>query len=165
MIGRLVVGGGGRAILPGQGAPGSPAEVVLEQDHCIGPDHLDIARWTATVFFPLVMVSSTGTLAIDDAEAFAAHLEELRDTAGRGRGMAGFRTRITSEITPAENIAIVGSYRDHVDAAGDVITSSSITWSLIRSGGAWKINQIHFNDARQDPSVVSDICRAKGERE
>lgn len=142
----------------------SPAEVVLVQDWCIGPDLLDIARWTETVFFPLVMVSGTGTMVIDDEEQFAAHLRDLRDAARRNRGMVGFRTRITSEERPAENMAVVGSFRDHLDIAGEVISSASITWALIRVGGAWRINQIHFNDARQDPSVVSDLCRLQDNR-
>lgn len=140
-----------------QRADMTPSEVVTEQDQCIGQGLLDVARWCSTVFFPLVMMSETGTMIVDSPRMFERHLFDLQQTALL-RGVVGFRTRITSESQPAVNVAIVGSLRDHYDAAGHAVGTTSITWSLVRTDGVWKINQIHFNDTRHDPSVVSEMA-------
>lgn len=137
---------------------GGPAAVVLAQDACIGDGWLDVANWTGTVFFPLALLSSGGTIVIEDDDAFALHLRELQQTA-RLRGAVGLRTRIISQNLSAPNMAIVTSHRDHLNELGEVVTSSSITWSLILTPSGWRINQIHFNDSRNDPSVVSEMIR------
>ncbi|MEM1299569.1 MAG: hypothetical protein AAGH68_09845 [Pseudomonadota bacterium] len=141
--------------------PVDPAATVLVHDACIGPGWLDIPRWTETIFFPLALLSGGGAIVIDDAEECAEHLRTLQDTA-RLRGAVGLRTRIITQSLPAPNMALVSSQRDHVNEAGTVVSTTSITWSLILTPDGWRINQIHFNDARNDPSVVSEILRDSG---
>lgn len=142
----------------------SPAETVLAQDQCFRSDGVDVDTWRDTVFFPLFMVSCAGTVVIADGPAFADHLRELHGM-GLDRGMTGIRTRILSEITPAPRMALVRSLRDHIGAGDSILTTASITWTLIQVANEWRINQIHFNDSRQDPSVVSDFVRKKERKE
>ena len=146
------------------GRVGDPGATVLAQDACVGAGGLDIPRWTATVFFPLTMISTNGTMVIDHAEGFAEHLTRLSEFMQR-RGAVSLRTHITGQSQPADNMAIVTSLREHLNTASHVVTTSSITWSLILTPSGWRINQIHFNDARNDPSVVSEMLRDKGDTE
>ena len=143
-------------------AADEPASLVMSQDKCIGKDLLAARDWAGTMFFPLLMVCGAGTIVVENEEDFAGHLNDLRDLLAR-RGAVGFRTRITSEMQPSAKIAVLGGYRDHIDAEGNVVTSSSMTWTLIHTEAGWKVNLIQFNDSRQDASVVSELCRDTGE--
>ena len=145
-----------------EAAVASPASVVKSQDGLIGPGVLDFTAWAGTMFFPLLMVCGSGTIVVENEAVLADHLNDLRDLLAR-RGAVGFRTRINSDMQPSAKIAVLGGYRDHIDADGKTVTSSSMTWTLIRTAAGWKVNLIQFNDSRQDASVVSELCRDTGE--
>ena len=133
-----------------------PASVVLTQDLCLHADRMDYDLWTSTVFLPLVLVCDGNPIVIQNEEAFRAHLDDLFAVA-RQRGIAGLRTKILSTVQPGDDIAILTSIRDHLSATGQVLTSTSMTWTTIRTDGTWRINQIHFNDSRYDPSVTAEL--------
>lgn len=141
-----------------------PAQPVLEHDDCFHPNGIDVDRWSDTMFFPVVMISESGQTVLDDMDAFAKHLTDLA-SAGRAFGVHGIRTRILSNIQTSEDVAIISSIRDRIDGDGEVIGSASITWLLVRDQGHWKINQIHFNDGRLDPSIVAYMESRAGDKE
>ena len=139
-----------------------PASAVLAQDACYGAESIDYDRWEQTVFFPLTLLYEGRQTIIEDPAAFRSHLEELEGL-GRARGIAGLRTRILSHIQPGDEIAVLSSVRDHLSAEGETVSSTSMTWTVIRTGEGWKINQIHFNDMRYDPSVTTEHLKSKGD--
>lgn len=123
---------------------------------------IDYCRWTDTIFFPLTMHCDGTTLVVHDRDAFREHLQDLECMAIE-MGAATIRTRILSHLRPVEEMAIISSVRDRLSADDTVLGSASMTWSVIRVGDEWKINQIHFNDDRYDLSVVAHMLRKSGE--
>jgi len=133
-----------------------PVGVVLIQDACISDAGIDLERWTKTVFLPLTMSSDGNLFTVEDEPGFHEHLKMLEKKA-KDLGVTKLRTRVLSHIQPSDEMAIVSSIRDRVSGDGTVIGSSSITWTLMSLQGAWKINQILFNDAIYDPSIVAQV--------
>ena len=141
-----------------------PAAVVVAHDGFVSADGIDAEAWGQTVFLPLVMLHQGGTEVVEDRDEFIAHMERLWQKA-RQHGIAGLRTRILSHVQPRDDMAILSTFRDRLDARGNVMASTSITWTVLRTPGGWKINQIHFNDARFDPSLVTQVSEGGRGRE
>lgn len=141
-----------------------PAAVVLAHDRFVSADGIDAKAWGRTVFLPLVMLHQGGTEIVDSLDGFVDHMERVWETA-RAQGIAGLKTRILSHVQPREDMAILSTFRDRLDAMGNVMASTSITWTVIRTHLGWKINQIHFNDARFDPSIVTQLSEGGHGRE
>ncbi len=135
---------------------GEPSRTVLMQDECYSADGIDARRWMQTVFIPLTMVGDGKTFTIDTEDAFSDHLKALEEKAIE-LGVAALRTEIQSCAYMIEDMAIISSVRHRLSAKGKVLGSTSITWTVIRVDEHWKINQILFNDAVQDPSVVAQV--------
>ncbi|MEM7056221.1 MAG: hypothetical protein AAF557_01405 [Pseudomonadota bacterium] len=133
-----------------------PVGVVLIQDTCLSERGIDYDRWTKTVFLPLTMSSDGNLFSVDDKSEFIDHLQMLQKKAGQ-LGVVALRTRVLSHIQPTEAMSIVSSIRDRLSGDGEVVGSSSITWTLILVNGAWKISQILFNDGVYDPSIVAQV--------
>lgn len=140
---------------------GDPVAVVLEQDECVSERGIDYSRWTETVFIPLTLVADGRFIPIDSDDALIEHLRALERKA-RELGITALRTEILSLNQRSEGLAIIRSIRHRLSATGHVIGSSSMTWSLIRLGTGWKINQIHFNDSTLNPSVVAQTFLGRG---
>jgi len=141
-----------------------PVGVVLIQDACMSEAGIDFARWTKTVFLPLTMSSDGNLFTVEDEPGFHDHLSMLSKKA-LDLGVTKLRTRVLSHIQPSDEMAIVSSIRDRMAGDGKIIGSSSITWTLMSLNGAWKINQILFNDAVYDPSVVAQVFLGRPNKE
>lgn len=133
-----------------------PVGVVLIQDTCMSETGIDVERWTKTLFLPLTMSSDGNLFTVENEPELHEHMKMLEKKA-KDLGVTTLRTRVLSHIQPSDEMAIVSSIRDRIAGDGAIIGSSSITWSLMSLQGAWKINQIMFNDAIYDPSVVAQV--------
>lgn len=133
-----------------------PAEVVLAQDKCLSAAGLDYTRWLETVFIPLTLISEGKTFHIETEEAFVEHLRALEEKASE-LGVTTLETQILSHVRPSVDMAILSSIRRRLAADGELVGESSITWTVIRTGEGWRINQIFFNDSVHDPSVVGQV--------
>lgn len=154
------VGEDWRRIVSDDGLPG-PSEPVLAQGDSYGPDGMDVGGWLATIFFPLVISYQGGTEVYVSEEIYVRdHLFPLVETA-QDNGIFGLHTEITGIEQTGENIATLKSLRSHLGPDRKVLTTVSVTWTVIREAGVWKINQIHFNDHRADRSVVARMNRSK----
>ncbi|MEM1277413.1 MAG: hypothetical protein AAGH74_12865 [Pseudomonadota bacterium] len=133
-----------------------PADVVLAQDKCLTADGVDYARWLETVFIPLSLISEGKSFHIESDEAFVGHLKALEEKAFE-LGVVALETQILSHVRPSVDMAILSSIRRRLGANDEVIGESSITWTVIRVGEGWRVNQIFFNDSVYDPSIVGQV--------
>ena len=136
-----------------------PIAPILEQDSCFGASGIDLARWSNTVFIPLTLVGDGRSYAIEDPNALVNHLVALERKAFE-LGVAGLRTEILSCEKPVPDMAIVSSLRERLSGVGAVLGTVSMTWTVLRFDGSWKINQILFNDTVRDPSVTAQVFLA-----
>lgn len=105
------------------------------------------------------MILTNGkTVLLPDRETAVAELEVLGKTA-RDMGIAALRTRILSHVQPAPDLSILCSIRDRLDADGEVMASTSMTWTLMLLGEDWKITQIIFEENALDHSVTGLVRR------
>ena len=127
------------------------ADVVLLQDRAFGPEETDEDLWMSTLTVPLTMKTVNRTMVL---KSRAEVLHELRAVidAVRADGVRALRTRILSHIQPTDELAIIASMRDRVSGSGGIIGSTSITWTLIKVGEEWKINQLFFDNPAYDIS-------------
>ncbi len=136
------------------------ADVVLLQDRAFGPEETDEDLWMSTLTVPLTMKTVNRTMVL---KSRAEVLHELRAVidAVRADGVRALRTRILSHIQPTDELAIIASMRDRVSGSGGIIGSTSITWTLIKVGEEWKINQLFFDNPAYDISPTAN--RVDGE--
>lgn len=127
---------------------------VMTQDVCFSSDGIDYARWLETVFLPLTLVGDGKAFVIDSRADFIEHLQALEETAAE-LGIAQLRTSIVSAKALGKNVFVVRTIRERLDKDEEVIGRTLITWTVIKTEGTWKINQILFDDAKLDPSVVA----------
>lgn len=133
-----------------------PTDPILEQDKCFSSIGIDLARWSHTVFLPLTLVGDGRSYAIAHTEALVDHLGALERKALE-LGVTGLRTEILSCEQPVSDMAIISSLRGRLMDDATVIGTTSITWTVIRVSGSWKINQILFNDTVRDPSITAQV--------
>lgn len=133
-----------------------PSDVILLQDKAFRPDRIDIELWLKTLFLPLVILSNGRTIIIPDETEAIAHLQAIW-TAARKIETAGIRTRILSHVQPAPDLSIIASIRDRMSANGEVLASTSMTWTLMLMGDEWQVTQILFDEGELDRSVTARI--------
>ena len=133
-----------------------PADPITAQDSCFSEAGLDVVRWSRTVFLPLTLFGDGRSFALDDEQALTGHLRALESKAIQ-LGVTRLRTEIISHSMPVPNMAIVSTLRERLSNNGTVLGTVSMTWTVIRSEGSWKINQILFNDSVRDPSVTAQV--------
>lgn len=131
----------------------SPEAPVLAHDRMIDKDGLDADGWRATLFLPVVVNGATGRHIFEtDAEVFRV-LEKVSEK-WRAEGVAAQRTHVKSVVKTGENIATIISFRERLAIDGTLLGRESITWTVLRERGAWKINQVHLNAGRLDPQML-----------
>ncbi|MEM7058067.1 MAG: hypothetical protein AAF557_10800 [Pseudomonadota bacterium] len=135
-----------------------PSDVVVRQDTAFRRGNIDTDLWLTTLFLPLVILTNGKTVLLPDRETAVAELEVLGKTA-RDMGIAALRTRILSHVQPAPDLSILCSIRDRLDADGEVMASTSMTWTLMLLGEDWKITQIIFEENALDHSVTGLVRR------
>lgn len=141
----------------------NPADAVLAQDACMNNAIIDYDRWATTVFFPLTLVGDGRTFVIETKAELTAHLKALKKKVDE-LGVVAIRTRILSTQRASKDVAVISSVRERVGSRGELIGSTSVTWTVLNDGGAWKINQILFNDDILDPSVVAQVFLGRGNK-
>ena len=139
----------------------SPASPMLSHDRLLVDGYLDVETWLRTLFLPVLVLTEEGNMLYETEEDARGHLSWLSEVAQQS-GTVGLRTRIVSTRQTGDDIALVTTLRDRVSADDQVIGTTSITWTVIRDQNEWKISQIHFNDARLDPSLVAQMNRSEG---
>ena len=122
-----------------------PVDVILMQDRAFGPDRIDIDLWLRSLHDPVRLVRDGDAkgLVLD----YAGVIEELLRTekAARKDGIVKLRTRILTHLQPTEDLAIIASHRDRLSAQNVVLGTTSMTWTLTRPDGIWRISQIFFD--------------------
>ena len=122
---------------------------------------IDRVAWRETVFLPMSLITDGRTHVIEDEDAFKRGLDDLENYA-QAKGMTHFRTRILSHISLSDSAATIAGLRDHMTGEKRLATAS-MTFSVLRDGNDWRINQIHFNDHTADLSATTQIFRQSGE--
>ena len=121
-----------------------PIDVILRQDRAFGPERIDYDLWMTTLMDPVRLLGSAdlGGRMLDRA----ATIKQLQsvEAAARADGVTQLRTRILTHIQPAEDLAIVASMRDLLSNQNVVLSTSSVTWTMIRTEAVWRISQIFF---------------------
>jgi len=102
------------------------------------------------------MLINGKTILVPDADAVVDGLDRLEVVARRD-GVTALRTRILSHVQPAPDLSILCSIRDRLSAKGEVLASSSMTWTLMLVGSEWKISQIIFDDTELDRSLTGSV--------
>jgi len=127
------------------------ADVVLLQDRAFGSGETDEELWLSTLTFPLTIKTTDRIMVLKTPEETRGEIRAVV-AAARAGGVHTIRTRILSHIQPTDEVAIIASMRDRLSATGGVLGSTSITWTLIRVGEDWKINQLFFDNPVYDLS-------------
>lgn len=102
------------------------------------------------------MLVNGKTILVPDADAVVDGLNRL-EIAARKDGVAALRTRVLSHVQPAPDLSILCSIRERLSNQGEVLASSSMTWTLTLLGSEWKISQIVFDDDALDSSVTGTV--------
>lgn len=125
-----------------------PVDVILLQDRAFGAARIDIDLWLRSLHDPVRLLSDENPkgMMLD----YAAVIEELllTETAARADGIAKLRTRILTHLQPTEDLAIIASHRDRLSIQNVVLGTTSMTWTLTRPDGIWRISQIFFDTPR-----------------
>lgn len=121
-----------------------PVDVILRQDAAYGRSCIDYDLWMTTLQDPVRMLGSN-----DPVGAMLSHQETCAQLAkvekvARAEGVVAMRTRILTHIQPVEDMAIVASLRDRLTVVGDVLGTTSMTWTLQKVDDVWRITQIFF---------------------
>lgn len=131
---------------------------MLRQDVAFRSGDIDVELWLSTLFLPLVMLTNGRTVLIPDRESAVGEFN-LLGKAAQDMGIAALRTRILSHVQPASDLSILCSIRDRLDGDGQILASTSMTWTLMLMGDEWKITQILFDENVFDRSVTGMVRR------
>lgn len=139
-----------------------PIEVVFRQDRAYGPDTVDIDLWLSSLIWPLTLQSGNDLTVLPDRAAIVTELHRITKIA-RAEGVRRLRTRVLSHLQPADDTAIVASMRDRLGAGGELLGTSSMTWTLSLFDGGWKIQHLYFEESHYGlPPGGSTLGNRKG---
>ena len=142
----------------------NPIDAVLRQDQAYGPEATDLDLWFTTLHFPLAMVASAYTRIIETPEQARTEMIAL-EKASRAEGIVTLKTQIMTHVQPSDDMSIVCSVRERLNASGKRVAAASMTFILMREGDIWRIRTIHFDDDQIDESMTTQVTRQQGDEE
>lgn len=130
-----------------------PVEAILRQDRAFLPGGIDFDLWMSTLSFPMIMMTQTHTAVVQSRDDAIAWLKDSEIKA-RAEGAVALCTQIRTHLEVSEDEAVISSVRRRISAAGIVVGSNSMTWTVIREGTFWKIRFLLFDETHANGTLT-----------